>query len=230
MVTSSEHTVSAFDNDINQLHLMVAKIGGLAETAISGALHALATHDTELANKIVAQDPEIDKLELEIEKKAIQIIALRSPVADDLRDVIAAIKIAGVVERIGDYAKNIAKRIVLIESPGSLETLSVLLSMGEIAGEMLSDVLNAFAACDPDAALAVSERDKDVDNFYNSIFRTLITFMMESPKSISLGTQLLFIARNLERIGDHTTNIAEMVYYTAKGEFMPEREKPTHRL
>jgi phosphate transport system protein len=145
--------------------------------------------------------------------------------ADDLREVVAALKIASVVERIGDYAKNIAKRITQLEPGYKYESLTMLKSMAEIASEMVHDVLDAFAARDPAAAAAVNERDKDVDDFYTAIFRLLITFMMENPMSIGSGAHLMFMAKNLERIGDHATNVAEMVYFAATGEFMPERER-----
>jgi phosphate transport system protein len=225
MVQGGEHTVSAFDQDMNHLRGLVSEMGGRAEAAINGSIHALVSHDLESAAKIVREDIEIDRLELEIEKLAVQIIALRAPVADDLREVVAAIKIAGVVERIGDYAKNIAKRVAVIDTAYKMEAMTVLKSMAEIASEMVDDVLNAFAARDAEAALAVSMRDKAVDDFYNSIFRMLVTFMMENPAYISSGAQLMFIAKNLERIGDHATNVAEMVYYAATADFMPEREK-----
>lgn len=222
---SGEHIVSAFDQDMNHLRGLVSEMGGRAEAAINGSMKALIAHDLEGAAKIVRADAEIDRLENEIEKLAVQIIALRAPVADDLREVVAAIKIAGVVERIGDYGKNIAKRVSVLDTNHKSQAITVLTAMAEIASEMVHNVLNAFAARDAQAALAVSERDKAVDDFYNSIFRLLVTFMMENPASIGSGTQLMFIAKNLERIGDHATNVAEMVYYAATGDFMPEREK-----
>lgn len=225
MATSGDHIVTAFDEDMNRLRGLISEMGGRAEAAITGAMSALADYDLEGAKKIVADDHEIDKLEAEVEKLAVQIIGLRAPVADDLREVVAALKIANVVERIGDYAKNIARRISLLDGNSKYEVVSVLEAMGDIVGEMVHDVLNAFAARSIEEAVAVNERDKSVDDFYNSIFRMLVTFMMENPQSISSGAHLMFIAKNLERIGDHATNVAEMVYYAAKGEMMPERER-----
>jgi phosphate transport system protein len=145
--------------------------------------------------------------------------------ADDLRDVVAALKIAGVVERIGDYAKNIAKRVHILEGTPKIEPISLLPEMARIAAEMVHNVLDAFVARDADRAIAVCERDRSVDDFYNSIFRTLLTFMMENPHNITPATHLLFIAKNLERIGDHATNVAEMVYFAATGQHMADRPR-----
>jgi phosphate transport system protein len=219
------HTVKAFDDDLDQLRGAIAEMGGLAENAISESMRALMQRDTEAAERVIAMDKRIDALEAEVERSAVQIIALRAPMADDLRDVVAALKIAGVVERIGDYAKNIAKRVRVIEESPNIEPLSLLPEMARIAAEMVHNVLNAFVARDAAMAVAVCERDRAVDDFYNSIFRTLLTFMMENPHTITAATHLLFIAKNLERIGDHSTNVAEMVYFAATGEHMAERPK-----
>jgi phosphate transport system protein len=222
---NAAHTVKAFDDDLDQLRATISEMGGLAEAAISGSMRALVQRDTEAALRIVEEDHKIDALEAEIEKQAVQIIALRAPMADDLRDVIAALKIAGVVERIGDYAKNIAKRVHVIEESQNIEPLSLLPEMARIAGEMVHNVLDAFAARDAQKAIAVCDRDRAVDDFYNSIFRTLLTFMMENPHNITPATHLLFIAKNLERIGDHATNVAEMVYFAATGQHIAERTR-----
>lgn len=225
MVTGGDHIVTAFDEDMSRLRGLISEMGGRAEAAINGAITALVNYDLETAKKIVADDHVIDKLEADVERLAVQIIGLRAPVADDLREVVAALKIASVVERIGDYAKNIARRISSLDGSNKYEVVSVLEAMGDIVGEMVHEVLDAFAARSAEDAVAVNERDKAVDNFYNSIFRMLVTFMMENPQSISSGAHLMFIAKNLERIGDHATNVAEVVYYAAKGEMMPERER-----
>ncbi|CAN5305077.1 phosphate signaling complex protein PhoU [soil metagenome] len=222
----AEHTVKAFDEDIDQLRGLIAEMGGRAEAALEDAMTALVREDMGLAARVVAGDQRIDELESEVEKLAIQTIALRAPMANDLREVIAALKIVGVVERIGDYAKNIAKRVPLVSTgKRMLQPISLLPSMAQIAGEMVHDALNAFSARDADLAQAVVERDTVVDDFYNSIFRTLVTFMVENPKTISECAHLLFVAKNIERIGDHATNVAEMVYYAATGQYMPERER-----
>lgn len=225
MVGSQAHTVKAFDDDLDQLRGTISEMGGLAENAISEAMRALVQRDTETAVRVVENDRRIDTLEAEVERRVVQIIALRAPMADDLRDVVAALKIATVVERIGDYAKNIAKRVHVIGEAPNIEPLSLLPEMARIAAEMVHSVLDAFAARDADKAVAVCERDRSVDDFYNSIFRTLLTFMMENPHNITPATHLLFIAKNLERIGDHATNVAEMVYFAATGEYIAERKK-----
>ena len=219
------HTVTAFDDDLDQLRASIAEMGGLAEQAIQESMRALMQRDLEGARGVVDADKKIDALEAEVERAAVQLIALRAPMADDLREVVAALKIAGVVERIGDYAKNIAKRVHVIEEHPDIEPLSLLPEMGRMAGEMVHNALDAFAARDAAKAGEVCERDRALDDFYNSIFRTLLTFMMESPRSITAATHLLFIAKNLERIGDHATNIAEMVYFAATGSQMTERTK-----
>jgi phosphate transport system protein len=219
------HTVKAFDEDLGQLRALISEMGGRAEAAITGSLEALVKGDLESAAKIVEGDKKIDELEAEVERQVVRLIALRAPMADDLREVLAALKIAGLVERMGDYAKNIAKRTALLQDARGMEAMSVLPMMGKIATEMVRNVLDAFVLRDADAAIAVSARDKAVDDFYNSLFRTVLTYMMENPHSITASTHLLFIAKNIERIGDHATNVAEMVYFAATGKQMAERAK-----
>ena len=204
-----EHTVKAFDEDITRLRGLIAEMGGLSEAAIAQSLEALIKGD----------DKKIDALESEIDKLAVRIIALRAPMADDLREVIAALKIAGVVERIGDYSKNIAKRVGRIEGRTRFEPLTLLPAMADVAAEMVHDVLTAYAARDAALAREVIAQDKKVDAFYNSIFRNLVSHMVENPATISSAAQLLFVARNIERIGDHATNVAEMVYFAATGDY-----------
>ncbi|PCG15481.1 MULTISPECIES: phosphate signaling complex protein PhoU [Sphingomonas] len=225
MTVGQQHTVKAFDQDIGQLRGLISQMGGLAESAIAQSMIALQRGDVDLADRIRQDDRRIDAIEAEVERTAVRIIALRAPMANDLREVVAALKIAGVVERIADYAKNIAKRVPQLESDHRIEPVSMLPAMARMAADMVTDVLNAFAARDPEAALAVCERDHALDDFYDSIFRTLVTYMVENPKTISQCAHLLFIAKNLERIGDHATNVAEMVYFAATGTRMVEREK-----
>lgn len=224
---STEHTVKAFDEDITRLRGLIAEMGGLAELAIQESLQALVKHDEKLAREVVRRDKKIDLLEIEVDKLAVRIIALRAPMADDLREVIAALKIAGVLERIGDYSKNIAKRVNEIPARKHFDPLTLLPAMGEVAAEMVHDVLTAYAARDPVTAREVIARDEKVDAFYESIFRNLVSHMMESPATISTAAQLLFIARSIERIGDHATNVAEMVYYAATGTYVPELDGET---
>jgi len=220
---AEQHTVKAFDNEITQLRGLIAEMGGIAEISIGRAVDALINHDEELARSVVAGDAKLDALEAEVDQLAVRIIALRAPMADDLRDVIAALKISGVGERIGDYSKNIAKRVGEIERQKKFEPLTLIPAMGEIAQGMVRDVLNAYASRDQQLAVDVIERDEKLDNFYNSIFRNLVSHMMENPATISSAAQLLFVARNLERIGDHATNVAEMVFYAATGRYFTDR-------
>ncbi|MCB2088654.1 MAG: phosphate signaling complex protein PhoU [Sphingomonadaceae bacterium] len=220
----SEHTVKAFDEDITRLRGLIAEMGGLAEVAIQEGMEALIKGDEELAVEVVARDKKIDALESEVDKLAVRIIALRAPMADDLREVIAAMKIAGVVERIGDYSKNIAKRVKDIDERKHFEPLALLPAMAELASEMVHDVLTAYAARDPVLAREVIAADSKVDAFYNSIFRNVVSYMVENPATISSAAQILFIARNIERIGDHATNVAEMVHFAATGLYPPDED------
>ena len=219
-----EHTVKAFDEDITRLRGLIAEMGGLAEVSLAEAMDALVRGQEDLARSVIQRDKRIDEFEMEVDRLAIRILALRAPMADDLREVIASLKIAGVIERIGDYAKNIAKRVGHIEGRQRFEPLTILPAMAEVAAEMVHDVLTAYAARDAEAAREIVLRDAKVDAFYDSIFRNLVSYMVENPATISSAAQLLFVARNIERIGDHATNIAEQVYYAATGEYLPERE------
>lgn len=220
-----DHTVKAFDEDITRLRGLISEMGGLAEVAVHEALDAMVRGDEKLAAEVVLRDKKIDALETEVDKLSVRIIALRAPMADDLREVIAAMKIAGVVERIGDYSKNIAKRVGMIEGRDRFEPLTLLAAMGELASEMVHDVLTAYAARDPELAREVIATDDKVDAYYNSIFRILVSHMVENPATISSAAQLLFVARNLERIGDHATNVAEMVHFAATGTYPPDDER-----
>lgn len=226
MATGHEHTVKAFDEDIKHLRALISQMGGLAEEAIGDAMTALERGDVALAKQVRAKDKAIDAIEAEVEKLAVRVIALRAPMADDLRDCVAALKIAGVVERIGDYAKNIAKRVPLIHTSGSerIEAISVIPAMAQLASEMVHEVLDAFSARDAEGAIRVIERDNRLDDFYDSIFRTLVTYMVENPRTVSEVAHLLFVAKNIERIGDHATNVAEMVYFAATGQYLADRD------
>lgn len=223
----AEHIVKAFDSEISQLRGLIAQMGGLAEVALRDAITALVAHDEELGRRVVDGDAALDALEAEVDRLAVRVIALRAPMADDLREVIAALKISGVVERIGDYAKNIAKRVGQIERQAKFEPLTLIPAMAGIAQSMVRDVLNAYSARDAELAVEVIERDEKLDNFYDSIFRNLVAHMIENPATISSAAQLLFVARNIERVGDHATNVAEMVYFAATGIYYAERDLPT---
>ena len=222
MTPTGAHTSSAFDEDMRDLRELIAEMGERAEAAIHEAMHCLVERDIEAAAALVEADQEIDRLEAEAEDRVVQLIALRAPMADDLRDALAALKIAGVVERIADYAKNIARRVKRLPKTGSIEPLSLLPQMAKMASAMVHDVLVAFVERDAGKARRVCESDDELDDFYDSIFRTLLTFMMENPQNIGPSTTLLFVAKNLERIGDHATNIAEMVYFAATGDRLPD--------
>jgi len=218
MTPTGSHTLTAFDEDLSDLRALISRMGVLAEEAVAEAMRCLIERDVAAAKRLVAGDRNLNALQAEAERRVVQLIALRAPLADDLRDAVAALKIAGVVERIGDYAKNIARRARRMPERGELEPLSLLPQMAKMASAMVRDALRAFLARDAEAARTVCRQDDALDDFYESIFRTLLTYMMESPQNIGPSTSLLFVAKNLERIGDHATNIAEMVYYAATGE------------
>lgn len=222
-MATTGHTIKAFDDDLGELRALVAEMGGLAEAAIDGSIEALMRRDLEAAARIVEADARIDALETELERRVLRLFALRAPLADDLREVLAALKISGVIERIGDYAKNIAKRVPLLQDAREIEPVAILPAMASAVSEMVHEVLDAFAARDAAAAVEVCRRDSKVDDLYNSLFRALLTYMMENPSNIGASAHLLFIAKNLERIGDHATNAAEMIYFAATGEQMTER-------
>ncbi len=225
MAELGAHTVKSFDDDIHQLRSLVTQMGGLCEAQIAAAIEALVERDPDAAMAVVETDARIDALEAEAERLAVTMIALRAPMANDLREIISALKISAVLERIGDYAKNIAKRATTLTASGPIEPVVIIPQMGRVVIEMMRDALDAFVDRDADKAVAVCQRDAVVDDFYNSLFRSLLTFMMENPQHITPSAHLLFIAKNLERVGDHATNVAEMVYFSATGEHFAGRPK-----
>jgi phosphate transport system protein len=218
----AKHTVKSYDDDLQQLRSLIAQMGGIAETQILSAIDALLRRDSEQALRIVAADRAMDALETETEQLAIRIIALRAPMADDLREIISALKISALLERIGDYAKNIAKRTTVLAQSSMIEPISIVPEMGRLVTQMIKAVLDAYVGRDAVKARTVWESDKAVDDLYNSLFRTLLTYMMEQPMHITPSAHLLFIAKNIERIGDHATNIAEIVHYNVTGEMINE--------
>ena len=225
-LSTAQHTVTAFDAEIHDLRAMVLEMGDKSTRAITRAIEALERKDLALAEAVVADDREIDELERRIDSLSIQTIALRAPMADDLRQLIATFKISSLAERIGDYAKNIAKRVPLVaESSQQIEPVALLPSMAKIAAELVQDSFQAYADGDIDLSVSVWARDQTLDNFYTSFFRSIITYMIENPAHISESAHLLFIAKNLERIGDHATNIAELSYFAETGRQMPDRTK-----
>lgn len=226
----TDHIVKSYDRDLEALGRRIAEMGGVAEQMLAEAMDALSSFNVDLAHRVVSSDPRLDALQREIEENAILTIARRQPLAVDLRECIAAIRISGDIERVGDLAKNIAKRTLKIVSEARVPRAIVgLKSMHEIAAIQLKDALDAYALRDTDRARAVWQNDSDLDALEDSVFRDLLTFMMEDPRNISFCTHLLFCSKNLERIGDHTTNISETVVYLVTGEPMPT-ERPKTRV
>ena len=225
MTEFAAHTVKSFDEDIAQLRAVITRMGGLCEAQIAESVDALMSRNAEAAQIIIENDNRLDALEAEAEALAVRIIALRAPLADDLREIVSALKIAGVLERIGDYAKNIAKRSAVVAQSQPVGPAVIIPEMARLVVEIIRDTLDAFVDRDPVKALALLQRDQQVDEYYNSLFRALLTFMMENPHYITPSTHLLFVAKNLERIGDHATSVAEMVYYSVTGQRPAERPK-----
>ena len=222
-----EHTVKAYDKELETLERRIAEMGGIAEKMVIDAMDALANSDAALAQAVIQSDERLDALQREIEETAILTIARRQPMAVDLREIIGAIRVAGDLERVGDLAKNIAKRSIKIGGePRSRREIVGLKHMNDVATELLKDVLDAYAQRDTERARAVWERDAELDALEDSVFRDLLTHMMEDPRNISYCAHLLFCSKNVERIGDHATNIAETVNYLVTGHQLPgERPK-----
>lgn len=219
----NDHTVKAFDVELQLLDKKIAQMGGLAEKLLAQGFDALSRRDPQMAEAAVASDRAIDALEREVQEQAVLLIARRQPVARDLRHVMTVLKITGDLERIGDLAKNIAKRASAISGENHPKSLMVgLRHMTELALSQLKDVLDSYIERDAEKALTVWRNDEKIDAMYNSLFRELLTYMMEDPRNIGLCTHLLFGAKNIERIGDHTTNIAENVYYLVHGRTLAE--------
>ena len=214
----TEQIVKSFHDQLEGLGTSIIQMGGLCETQLTDAIEAMARRDLGLAEKIVGLDSRIDALEAQIELQAIRLLALRQPVASDLRETLGALKISVDLERIGDLAKNVAKRAIVVSREATDQNLvQGLVRMGRLSLTQLKNVLDAYSRRDENMAMTVWKCDDEIDEIYNSLFRELLTYMMEDPKKISLSTHLLFIAKNFERIGDHATNIAETVCYIVTG-------------
>ncbi len=222
-----DHTVKAFDEELDAITAEIARMGGLAEAEVADAIRAIAKSDVSLAASVIGRDAKLDGLEKEIERRAIRLIALRQPVADDLRHTVSAMKISTNLERIGDLAKNIAKRaMVIVESEPLTPVTGSIERMGELVVTRLKNVLDALASREVEQAVAVWMNDHEVDEHYDAIFRELLTYMMGDPRTIAACAHLLFVAKNLERIGDHATNIAEILHYEITGfELTEDRPK-----
>ena len=221
----SEHTVKSFTEQLETLSTGIAQMGGLAEAQLADAVEAISKRDTALAEGAIAGDPRIDQLQQQIEDQALKLLALRQPLAVDLRETLAAIKIASELERIGDLAKNIAKRALVLNREPPIRLTQSLARMGRATLSQLKRVLDAYSDRDAAGAQQVWRQDDEIDEIYNSMFRELLTYMMEDPRTISLCTHLLFVAKNIERSGDHATNIAETVYHMVTGRHL-ENERP----
>lgn len=222
---AQEHTVKSFDEELNQLENVLVEMGGLAEVQLDNALDALVRRDEERAEKIIAADKKIDELERDVDARVMRVLALRQPMADDLRAVVTALKTASIIERIGDYARNVAKRTAVISQNPPSGTIQSIARMGNMVQGMIKDVLDAYVSRDIEKANDVLVLDERVDLLYNSLFREFLTYMMEDPRNIAACTHLLFAAKILERIGDHATNIAENVHFLVSGEVPEDRPK-----
>jgi phosphate transport system protein len=221
---ANEHTVRAFDEDMARLDALIAQMGALAESQIGTAIAALTTGDQDKAAAVIARDKALDAIEADIERLAIQLIAQRAPMADDLRQVVAAFKISGMLERIGDHAKNIARSTLKIDD-FTFVALEQVPAVAEIAAGMVQSALAAYAGRDADLAEAVVARDEQVDALYRELISRLIDHLSEKSGNVIAATELLLIARHIERIGDNATNVAEAVYYARTGTVMPDRHK-----
>lgn len=211
------HIVSSFDDELIAVQARISEMGGIAEEMLSGALEAVKNRDPQLAQEVIARDKRLDAIEIEVEALATRVIALRQPMAGDLRLMISALKMASTLERVGDLSKNIARRAIYLASVRPVKLSSSIVRMGTQTLGQLTEVLDAFTSKDTALAVSVWKRDVEIDEIYNSIFREVVTYMMEDSRTIGLGSQLLFVAKNLERIGDHSTHLAEMIYYIVEG-------------
>lgn len=220
-----DHIVRSYEEQLRRLRDMVARMGGLAERQVHDATQALVRRDAKLAAEVVARDAALDQLEREIEGFCIRILATRQPMAADLRFIVAAMKVSHNLERIGDYARNGAKRSIVVAQQPGLGSLNGFQRMSVLVQENLKLAIDALVNDDAEAAQRVWAADEPIDDVYNGIFREMLTHMMEDPRNITAATHLLFIAKNLERIGDHATNIAETVHYAVRGDSLPE-ERP----
>ena len=215
----TEHTVKSYDQELQDIARIISEMGGIAETMLMRSVEALVRADTGLAQQVIDTDITLDNLEREANEKAILIIARRQPMADDLRFIVSSIKLTADIERIGDLAKNIGKRAKVIGQPFTQKSLiNGVTHLGELVLERLHQVLDAYSMKDVESALDVWRRDEEIDALHNSIFRELLTYMMEDPRNITFCTHLLFCAKNLERMGDHCTNLAETIHYLVTGQ------------
>jgi phosphate transport system protein len=218
MAEIAEHIVKSFEQELKRLRVLITEMGGMVENEVDLACQAVLEQDNIAAGRAVEADPKVDAVEREVEQFVIRLLALRQPLAQDLRLIVAALKITAGLERIGDYAANVAKRSIVLEQFNMPFSLTGLAHMSQLVQQNIKSVVDAFGESDTDKALLVWRSDAMIDDIYNALFRELVTYMMEDPRNITPCTHLLFIAKNLERIGDHATNIAETIYYAVTGE------------
>jgi phosphate transport system protein len=214
---ASEHIIKSYDEELARLNNTITEMGGLAETQIAAAIEAVVKRDSDLAAEVVETDAQVDQLEHDVDNLVIRLLALRQPMARDLREIISALRIASDLERICDYAANVAKRTIALNQAPPVRPVFALPRMARLAQALTKDVLDAYVARDADKAMVVWMRDEELDEMYSGLFRELLTYMMEDPRNITACTHLLFMAKNIERIGDHATNIAETVYFLVNG-------------
>ncbi len=225
MSTADPHIVKSFDEELQNLREVIVRMGGLAEAQLASAINALVKRDSDLAWKVVDSDVAIDELEQEVDDSAMRVLALRQPMADDLREVISALRMASDLERIGDLAKNIAKRATILSQVPAVQPTHAVPRMARLVQAIIKDTLDAYVDGDAEKAVSVWRRDEEVDEMYTSLFRELLTYMMEDPRNITPATHMLFIAKNIERMGDHVTSIADQVIYLVTGS-MPDEVRP----
>lgn len=225
-MAGNDRTVKAFDNDLDALKSAVSAMGGLVESQVADCVRAVVRRDTELANRTCELDERIDEMEIQIQDLSQRILALRSPVASDLRAILGALRIAGDLERMGDHAKNIAKRATVLAAIPDPRGINGVLRMARLARTLIKEVLDSYVAGNAEAARKAWHRDEEIDEMHTSLFREYLTYMMEEPRNISACTHLLFVAKNIERIGDHATNIAETVHFIEAGQRLAD-SRPT---
>ena len=225
MNTNTPHTVKSYEEELKNLNNNIVKMGTLCEEALRKSINALITNNADEADKIIKNDEEIDKFENLIEQQVVNLIALRQPLAIDLRETVTALKISSDLERIGDLSKNIAKRSLLLSSNLSKNLIDILNTLSENVQKQLKSVIDSYLERSSSMAINVWESDEKIDNLTNQCMQASIEFLKEDPKNLQNGTHLLFVSKNLERMGDHTTNIAEQVYFLVKGEYL-EGDRP----
>lgn len=213
----TEHTVKSFDDELAHLTNTISRMGGLAEAQLAAAMQALANRDSDLAVRVVAADAQVDSMEQDVQHFTVRMLALRQPVAADLRHIVAALKIASELERIADYAANVAKRSLVLNQQPAVKPVGAVVNLARMVQEILKDIMDAYVDQDVAKAISVWNRDEEVDDLYTGLFRELITYMMEDPRTITACTHLMFMAKNIERIGDHATNIAETLHFLVVG-------------